>query len=152
MSRVARSWSGLEPPSVERDMVQTPRRTPRQTPRQTPRDRAVRMAPALTRDRGSRSAIPTWMRHTLLAQQHYQCANAPASKHRQKHALFASYECPLWKCNRGYFDAAGYVIDHRVPYHRVRQHTVENLQALCHSCHAWKTTFERSEEGKKVCH
>jgi hypothetical protein len=65
-----------------------------------------------------------------------------AGKQYYKCARIKEYECPLWNQNndkRGSFDESGYEIDHIVEYSKTKDDSIDNLQALCHSCHAVKT-------------
>jgi hypothetical protein len=52
-----------------------------------------------------------------------------------------NYDCPLWakKYNKGSFDKAGYAIDHIIEHSLTQDNSIENLQALCRSCHTVKT-------------
>ena len=74
-------------------------------------------------------------RIAILKRQTYQCANSPGI------GLFRmeNYLCPLWIFRNGYFDGAEYQIDHIVEHALVEDNSVNNLQALCPSCHTCKT-------------
>ena len=67
--------------------------------------------------------------------QYNRCANSPL-----KPALnLSDYRCPFWICNNGVFDESGYAIDHIDEVSITSNNELENLQALCHNCHAVKT-------------
>lgn len=74
----------------------------------------------------------------IAGSQKYKCANNP-------HILLAinkliNYKCPLWRNNGdGSFDEAGYEIDHIEEYSINQNDNINNLQALCLSCHRVKT-------------
>ena len=59
------------------------------------------------------------------------------------------YKCPRWYStyHNGDFDEAGYDIDHIEEYCITQDHSLDNLQALCKSCHSVKT--KRFMSGKK---
>ena len=64
-----------------------------------------------------------------------RCANSP-----YKPAInLSDYKCPFWIYNYGEFDNSGYAIDHIDEVSRTHNNNIENLQALCHNCHAVKT-------------
>lgn len=72
----------------------------------------------------------------VAGRQNYKCANNPEIQ------LFKiqNYKCPLWRNNGdGSFDEAGYEIDHIEEYSISQNNNMDNLQALCLSCHKVKT-------------
>ena len=91
-----------------------------------------------------RKNLPTSIRNKIAGDQHYKCNNTPGSKL----SGLVGYECPLWKLDndsRGSFDAAGFDIDHILEVSKGGSDKRDNLQALCPSCHAYKTRNFRSE-------
>ena len=82
-----------------------------------------------------RKTITPKIKQLILEKQEYKCANSlynPAIN-------LLDYKCLLWKYENGYFDNSGYDIDHINEVSRTKDNTLENLQALCHNCHAVKT-------------
>ena len=86
---------------------------------------------------------PTYVRKTITQKtkdlisnrQYNRCANSPF-----KPALnLSGYLCPFWIYNNGLFDNSGYAIDHIDEVSITSNNELENLQALCHNCHAVKT-------------
>ena len=86
---------------------------------------------------------PTYVRKTItqktkdfiINRQYNRCANSPL-----KPALnLTGYTCPFWIYNNGVFDESGYAIDHIDEVSITSNNELENLQALCHNCHAVKT-------------
>ena len=86
---------------------------------------------------------PTYVRKTItqktkdliVNRQYNRCANSPFSP-----ALnLSGYLCPFWIYNNGVFDESGYAIDHIDEVSITSNNELENLQALCHNCHAVKT-------------
>jgi len=73
----------------------------------------------------------------LVAGDQYKCANKPESNI----IGLENYDCPLWKDpdNPGSFDKSSYNIDHIIEYAIGGTNDIDNLQALCISCHAVKT-------------
>lgn len=63
------------------------------------------------------------------------CANGPF----YKGIGLNGYDCPMWKCNYGYFDESGFEADHIVEYAQGGDNSIENCQLLCTSCHTVKT-------------
>ena len=56
--------------------------------------------------------------------------------------------CPMWRLNegsvqQGSFDESGFEIAHTPPWRVAHRSDRSVLQALCHSCHAFKTRMER---------
>jgi len=71
----------------------------------------------------------------IIDRQNNKCANNPFYP-----ALnLSSYLCPFWIYNDGLFDDSGYAIDHIDEVSITGNNELENLQALCHNCHAVKT-------------
>jgi uncharacterized C2H2 Zn-finger protein len=92
--------------------------------------------------------IPKEIKKEILNRQDYRCANSP-----DKQNLFriGTFECPLWQSKKlkGRFNEAGYEFDHVVEHALKIDNDIDNLQALCHSCHAFKTKsfqHERADE------
>jgi hypothetical protein len=82
-----------------------------------------------------RKTITPKIKQLILEKQEYKCANSlynPAIN-------LIDYKCLLWKYENGYFDASGFDIDHINEVSRSKDNEFENLQALCHNCHAVKT-------------
>lgn len=69
----------------------------------------------------------------VAGKQKYKCNNKSNSK------IIENYDCPLWSKNDGSFDESGYEIDHIVEFSISKNNDINNLQALCHSCHSVKT-------------
>lgn len=87
------------------------------------------------------------VRKKVAGGQYFKCGNKPGSKN-----AINGYNCLLWKLrkNRGSFDASGYVIDHIEEYCLAGNNRIDNLQALCANCHAYKTsTFMIKHNIKK---
>ena len=87
--------------------------------------------------------IPTYVRKTITQKtkdlisnrQYNRCANSPFTP-----ALnLSGYLCPFWIYNNGLFDNSGFAIDHINEVSITGNNELENLQALCHNCHAVKT-------------
>ena len=75
----------------------------------------------------------------IAGKQYNKCANNPSIK-----AIgLGNYKCPLWQNNnndiKGCFDESGYEIDHIVEHSITQNDDINNLQALCKSCHTVKT-------------
>ena len=86
---------------------------------------------------------PTYVRKTITQKtkdlisnrQYNRCANSTFNP-----ALnLSDYRCPFWIYNNGLFDNSGYAIDHIDEVSITSNNELENLQALCHNCHAVKT-------------
>ncbi len=74
----------------------------------------------------------------IAGRQYYKCANSPCNTQYGTN----QYKCPLWNRNdthKGSFDEAGYEIDHIKEWSVTHDDSVNNLQALCLSCHRVKT-------------
>lgn len=63
------------------------------------------------------------------------CANSPF----KPATGCKNYICPMWIYNGGRFDESGFHIDHILELSHGGKNSVDNLQALCPSCHAVKT-------------
>jgi hypothetical protein len=82
-----------------------------------------------------RKTITPKIKKLIVEKQGNKCANSlynPALN-------LSDYKCLLWKYENGYFDDSGYDIDHIDEVSRTKDNGFENLQALCHNCHAVKT-------------
>lgn len=98
--------------------------------------------------------IPKYIKLNIIKLQNYKCANSPSKKTR----MFNNYKCLLWQHNNGYFDDAGYQIDHIREFsimtklnHKLVNHP-SNLQALCPNCHVVKTKLfiEKLNKHKRL--
>jgi len=86
----------------------------------------------------SKRTLTDSQKRTIAGKQHYKCAT------------ITNYECPLWNGNRdGSFDESGYEIDHITEFSLTQDDNVDNLQALCLSCHRVKTK-RFTQKGKKI--
>ena len=82
-----------------------------------------------------RKTITQKTKDLIINRQYNRCANNPFSP-----ALnLSDYRCPFWIYNNGLFDESGYAIDHIDEVSITSNNELENLQALCHNCHAVKT-------------
>src|SRR5579872_1041215 len=84
----------------------------------------------------SKRKVSESMKKRVAGDQFFKCANRPESN------VIPGYKCPLWAKsddNRGIFDAAGYEIDHIEEFCINNNDLINNLQALCLSCHSVKT-------------
>ena len=82
-----------------------------------------------------RKTITQKTKDLIINRQYNRCANSPF-----KPALnLSGYLCPFWIYNNGLFDDSGYAIDHIDEVSITSNNELENLQALCHNCHAVKT-------------
>lgn len=80
----------------------------------------------------NRKSISESVRKQVAGRQLYKCAN--------NNMQIANYTCPLWNSkNNGSFDESGYEIDHIIEHTITKDNSVNNLQALCKSCHTVKT-------------
>ena len=77
------------------------------------------------------------LKKKIAAKQNFRCANNPNVNIEG----MDDYKCLLWRLDdlRGSFDASGYEIDHIEEFCINKNNEEKNLQALCHSCHAYKT-------------
>lgn len=75
----------------------------------------------------------------VAGRQYYKCANRPETILRG----LKDYQCPLWQISnqshRGCFDQSGYKIDHVYEFCKNYDRDINNLHALCLSCHTVKT-------------
>lgn len=73
----------------------------------------------------------------VAGRQKFRCANKPGSKLRGLNGCF----CPMYQIpgNAGSFNESGYDIDHIIEKHDHGSNHIDNLQALCPNCHAYKT-------------
>ena len=82
-----------------------------------------------------RKTISPKTKKLIVDNQYYRCANCPF-----KPAInLSNYKCPFWIYNNGLFDNSGFAIDHINEVSITGNNELENLQALCHNCHAVKT-------------
>lgn len=75
------------------------------------------------------------LKKKIAGKQNFKCKNKPNSNLRG----LEDYKCPMWIINDGCFDAAGYDIDHIIEKYIGGTNEQSNLQALCLSCHGYKT-------------
>ena len=77
------------------------------------------------------------LKKKIAGKQYFKCANKPGANIKG----LKNYECLLWRSNdiNGSFDVSGYEIDHIHEFSLSKNNNENNLQALCHSCHAYKT-------------
>lgn len=83
----------------------------------------------------NRKCITPQIKKQILEKQNNKCANSiinPAINLKE-------YACPMWLLYNGTFDLSGYQFDHIDEFSITRNDNIENLQALCNSCHAVKT-------------
>lgn len=78
----------------------------------------------------------------VAGRQYFKCAN-------NNEAILdgiGEYKCPLWSgVNQGSFDEAGFEIDHKIEHCLTKNDDLDNLQALCKSCHQVKSKmYQRS--------
>ena len=89
--------------------------------------------------------ISVKIKEELLKKQSNKCANNPDIP-----AIgLVGYNCPLWICYDGDFDQAGVQYDHIVEHSDGGANNINNLQALCPSCHAVKTKRYVSQKKPK---
>lgn len=77
-------------------------------------------------------------KRNVAGKQYFKCANRPGSNITR----IEDYRCPLWEKQgeyQGCFDESGYDIDHIVEHALTFDDSINNLQALCKSCHSVKT-------------
>ncbi len=85
----------------------------------------------------------------IAARQKFRCANEPGSNLKG----LENYKCLLWKetgKDQGIFDDSLYEIDHIKEFSRNGNNEDDNLQALCNSCHAYKTRKYMMQTNKKI--
>lgn len=82
-----------------------------------------------------RKNLSEGIKKLVAGKQQYRCANRPRS------GIIKNYNCPLWniKERNGSFGEEGYEIDHIKEVSRGGSNDMNNLQALCLSCHSVKT-------------
>lgn len=71
--------------------------------------------------------INKFVKKSIVDKQNNKCIGVP------------NYICPLLSKNGGYFDESGYEIDHIIEHCLTQNNNSINLQALCPSCHNYKT-------------
>ncbi len=71
----------------------------------------------------------------ILIRQNNKCANSIF----QPALNLQNYQCLLWKYSDGSFDAAGPQFDHIDEFCKTLNNDINNIQALCPSCHVVKT-------------
>ena len=98
----------------------------------------------------SREHLSDSIKKQVAGKQKYKCAN---NTEIELYGL-KGYICPRWDSQyyAGDFDEAGYDIDHIEEYCLTQDHNIENLQALCKSCHSVKTKrfMNRHKKVKKT--
>ena len=84
----------------------------------------------------------------IAGRQQYKCANSPNSNLLK----LENYICPLWQSenNSGCFDESGYEIDHIIEHTISHDDSLQNLQALCVTCHRVKTKRFNVTQIKKT--
>lgn len=78
------------------------------------------------------------MKKYVAGRQQFTCNNKPGSNLLG----LENYYCPLWNSNNskpGNFDESGYDIDHIIEWSVTANDSLDNLQALCPTCHKVKT-------------
>src|SRR5256885_1651778 len=75
--------------------------------------------------------IPNDHKKIILERQENKCANYKGSNLYR----IGNYQCPFWSFNKGYFDKSGYQFDHVIEFCLTSDNNINNLQALCPSCH-----------------
>lgn len=97
-----------------------------------------------------RKNLSEGIKKLVAGKQQYRCANRPRS------GVIKNYNCPLWniKERNGSFGEEGYEIDHIKEVSRGGSNDMNNLQALCLSCHSVKTrrfvSIKSDEKQKKT--
>lgn len=83
----------------------------------------------------ARKNLSEGIKKLVAGKQQYRCANRPRS------GIIKNYNCPLWelKTRYGSFGEEGYEIDHIKEVSKGGSNDMNNLQALCLSCHSVKT-------------
>jgi hypothetical protein len=74
-------------------------------------------------------------KYKIITRQNFTCANKPGSNLKS----LDDYLCPMWKNNNGLPDENGFEIDHIEEFAISQNNDISNLQALCVSCHKFKT-------------
>ena len=80
----------------------------------------------------------------VYSNQNGKCANNPM----YPATGLKDYKCLLWMINDGKFDASGCQYDHKDEHALGGQATIENTQALCPNCHAYKTAKFRTHKNQ----
>ena len=97
--------------------------------------------------RRPRRQVPTSLKKTIVANQHFRCANKSGNL-----PGLEGYQCHLWRIegvNKGIFDESWFEIDHIVEHSLTADDSEKNLQALCSMCHKVKTGRFMSNRKKK---
>jgi len=79
--------------------------------------------------------ISEGIKKQVAGKQKYKCANNGSNNVKG----IEGYLCPYWQNGDGSFDESGYEIDHIEEFSLTQNNNINNLQALCRSCHAVKT-------------
>ena len=74
------------------------------------------------------------IKYHILQNQNNKCANNPF----RPAINLSDYMCLLWKTNSGFFDEAGYEIEHINEFSLTFNNSFDNIQALCPSCYRVK--------------
>ena len=89
--------------------------------------------------------ISNKVKQDILNRQSNKCANNP-----DNNAVgVKGYCCPMWLLYDGVFDEAAYDIDHIIEHSDKGTNHINNLQALCPSCHRVKTNRYVSQKKPK---
>lgn len=87
-----------------------------------------------------RITISNEIKQIILHRQQYRCNNKLTSnQHFNNNSNISNYICPRWIIYDGCFDESGYEIDHIKEFSIGGTNDINNLQALCPSCHSVKT-------------
>ena len=83
----------------------------------------------------TRKNLSEGIKKLVAGKQQFRCANKPRS------GIIKNYNCPLWELKQrsGSFGEEGYEIDHIKEVSTGGNNDMQNLQALCLSCHSVKT-------------
>ena len=79
----------------------------------------------------------------VAGSQKYRCANSPQSN------AVPGIQCDRWVNDGGSFNRSGYDIDHIVEVADGGTDAIDNLQALCPSCHRVKSTASMAARAKR---